>query len=227
MDTSLDDSFKKIKNQKWLPFIGQNYLSTPDNKKLLIVGESHYHNGTQGSIDKHNDPNYTRIVVKELAIQREYWGTKIFPNFHMALFGNDSFDTDAFWNLTSYYNFVQRPMITNKGRPSKKDYYEGWLVFFKTLKIIKPSSCLFIGVESSNSLRKVIQQSDFELISFEKDNKINRTFPRRVTIKGTDSQQIDLVFIKHSSRYFSWDKWNEYITTNLSEQINWFRKKIN
>ena len=36
MDTSLDDSFKEIKNQKWLPFIGQNYLSTPDNKKLLI-----------------------------------------------------------------------------------------------------------------------------------------------------------------------------------------------
>ena len=142
MNTKLDEKFKRVKNQKWLPFVGDNFMEIPKNRRLLIVGESHYHDNSQKSIDKHNSPDFTRQVVNELAIDRWYWGTKIFPNFHRAMFGNDNFNADLFWNLTTFYNFVQRPMETNKGRPSYDDFYNGWITFFDTLDILKPSFLL-------------------------------------------------------------------------------------
>lgn len=226
MEKSLDKSFRNIQNQKWLPFIGDNYLKAQDDKKLLIVGESHYHDNSKQSIDKHNAPSYTRLVIEELAIDRLYYDTKIFPNFHRAMFGNDNFDSNTFWNLTSFYNFIQRPMETNIGRPSYYDFYDGWATFFEIIKISKPKTCLFIGVGASNSLHNAIAESDFELVSFKEDDKISRTYPRQAIIKNSDNQHIDLIFIQHTSHHFSWSKWNEYINDKLSNQIKWFTDKM-
>jgi hypothetical protein len=226
MNTQLDIEFKNVKKQKWLPFIGNHYLTIPEDRKLLIVGESHYHDNSQQSIEKHNSPDFTRQVIEELAIKKWYWGTKIFPNFHRAMFANDEFNTERFWNLTSFYNFVQRPMETNKGRPNYDDFYNGWMTFFETIKISKPSTCLFIGTEASNSLQHAINDSDFEVVNFTRDDKISRTYPRRATIKKSDDQLIELIFIQHTSQYFSWGKWNDYIKQKLSQQLEWFEEKM-
>lgn len=227
MNTTLDEKFKRVKNQKWLPFVGENFMNIPKDKRMLIVGESHYHDNSQKSIDKHNSPDFTRQVINELAIGRRYWRTKIFPNLHRAMFGNDEFNSNLFWNLTSFYNFIQRPMETNKSRPSRKDFFSGWLTFFDTLDILKPNSCLFIGTEASNSLRDAITESDFEIVNFTKDDKISRTYPRRATLKGVDGELTKLIFIQHTSQYFSWTKWNDYLKKKLSEQLEWFDKKLN
>ena len=66
MNTQLDIEFNNVKNQKWLPFIGDHYLTIPEDRKLLIVGESHYHDNSQQSIKKHNSPDFTRQVIEEL-----------------------------------------------------------------------------------------------------------------------------------------------------------------
>jgi len=147
MNTSLDKHFTNNLNQKWLPFIGDNYLNLSQNNRMLVIGESHYHNNTSESIQKHEDIDFTRKVINEMAINRWYYSTKIFPNFHRALMGNDVFDSKKFWHLVAFYNFVQRPMMTNRGRPSYNDYYDGWSVFFHVINILSPKICLFIGTE--------------------------------------------------------------------------------
>lgn len=124
-DTSLDLAFANITGLKWLPWVGDNYLNLETSNRLFVVGESHYHDTSQQSIDEQNSPNFTREVVQNIAINKNYRQFKIFPNFHRALFRNDKFDTTAFWNLVSFYNFIQQPMNTNKGRPSNTEFYDG------------------------------------------------------------------------------------------------------
>ena len=41
-DDKFDDQFRSIQGLHWLPWIGKDYLKVPPEKKLLIVGESHY-----------------------------------------------------------------------------------------------------------------------------------------------------------------------------------------
>lgn len=125
----IDSNFKDIEDLKWLPWVGDRFSSLSPENKLLIIGESHCHDNTPFSIEKHNAREFTRDVIEELAIERWYYGTKIFPNLHRALFRNDEFDSATFWSLVSFYNFIQRPMDTNRGRPSCDDFYNSWLPF--------------------------------------------------------------------------------------------------
>jgi hypothetical protein len=69
-----DRKFKDISNLKWLPWVGEHFNSLDINNRLLIVGESHYHDNTPASIEKHNSPDFTRQVVEELAVERWYYG---------------------------------------------------------------------------------------------------------------------------------------------------------
>lgn len=226
MDNQLDMELKNVKNQKWLPFIGDYYLTIPEDRKLLIVGESHYHDNSQQSIERHNSINFTREVIDEQAIKEKNCETRIFQNFHKAMFADNQFNTETFWNLTSFYNFVQRPMETNKDKPDSDDFKNGWSTFFETINITKPNTCLFIGVGASNLLQDTINESDFEIVNFTRDAIISGTFPRRATIKSSDNQLIELIFIQHTSKYFNWEIWNDYIKQKLSQQLEWFKGKM-
>lgn len=43
MTKSLDKELLEIKSLKWLPWIGDNYLSLQSSNKLLVIGESNYY----------------------------------------------------------------------------------------------------------------------------------------------------------------------------------------
>lgn len=206
----------EVPSLKWIPFVGQNY----NFNKVLIVGESHYHENNKESILKHNDPNFTKIIVNELAIQRRYWSTKMFCNLHKTLIGNDNFNTTKLWNNIAYYNFVQRSMNTNKGRPDKNDFVLGWEVFFKLSEILQPKICIFVGTSSSNYLQSFINLNtkDTKLIEFKWLDKIGRTHPRYAKINFKNFI-FEIYFIQHTSQYFSWSKWHKYLEGKIPNEI--------
>ena len=35
-----------------------------------------------------------------------------------------------------------------------------------------------------------------------------------------------ILFIKHSSQFFSWNKWNEYLKNEIGNQLSWFEERI-
>lgn len=216
---------KEIEGLKWLPWIGNHFSAMKENR-ILIIGESHYHDNSEESIEKHESPLYTQKVIKELAIERKYWKTKIFPNFHKAIMGNDSFNSNDFWNLLSFYNFIQKPMNTNNGRPTKNDFYQGWFSFFKVIEILKPNTCIFIGTESTNSFQKAILESNYKIELFERDEKISGVYPKRAVLIDSQDNKIELYFIKHTSKYFSWEKWNSYLQNQMTKQINWLKNEV-
>lgn len=221
-----DKSFQKINGLKWLPWVGDSYTSTPSKNRLLIVGESHYHDNTLETVTRHESQQFTRKVVQEFAIERLYYGTKIFPNLHKALFRNDQFEAEAFWKLVSFYNFIQRPMATNRERPQYPDYYEAWAIFWEVIALLEPQTCLFIGVTSSNSLMHALENSDFRTTGVKKENRIGRCSQRTATITSNSNHSTNLIFIQHSSKMFSWTKWNEFLKTKISDELSWFEDVI-
>lgn len=210
-----------------VPWVGDQFDSVAPDYRLLIVGESHYHDGTIGSIKKHNSPTYTIEVVEELAIDRCYYETKIFPNLHRALFRNDEFDSEIFWNLISYYNFVQKPMNTNKGRPSYDDYYSSWSTFLEIIKILKPRTCLFVGTSAANSLEHALQTTKYQTEGVQWEDWISNAYAKSAIIKDEHNRETNLVFIRHASQMFSWSKWNEYLKKKMPDIIDWLNIQLN
>lgn len=226
MNNLIDQSLSAIPTLKWLPWIGEHYFDLEENSRILIIGESHYHNGTEKSIISHNSPTFTRAIIQEMAIDRQYYKTKFFPNLHLALFRNDNFDKNAFWNSVSFFNFIQRPMNTPKSRPEWQEYYTGWETFFAIVKILKPTTCIFIGLTSSNSLADAIRNTELSIDGINSEDKIGGASPRTTTIKDKENNQIKLIFIRHTSQRFSWSKWNDYLRKIIPSELIWLEKRI-
>lgn len=210
--TKFDNQLRQINTLKWLPWIAEDFANT--KIKLLVVGESHYEGGKKE--EKYENKQYTRIIHKETAVERNYYNIKVYPNFHRAMFGNDNFDAEKFWNKTAYYNFIQRPMFTNKDRPTEQDNKIGWETFVDLVTILKPDICIFLGTSSANSFNEIMQSKNIEHKKVRWRKKISNSYPKVSEI--TISKQLTkLIFIRHPSQYFSWQKWNEFLKTEMSE----------
>lgn len=205
---------------KWDPYIGKNYFK--NETRILVIGESHYKKGVD--IEKYENKNFTNHVVKVHAIQGKY--SKLFPNFHKALFGELEFDEQKLWDNLAFYNFVQRSMETNKKRPTKNDFIEGWSTFFKIVEVLKPTHCLFIGLSASKTLRIAAEFKNIEILNFERCPKIQNTFPRKFSMRINNNKLINVIFIKHSSQYFSWSKWNDFLQKEIKNELIWLRQKL-
>ncbi|WP_019037707.1 hypothetical protein [Psychroflexus tropicus] len=204
---------------KWEPFIGKNFEIGISQKKILIVGESHFHNGSEKSIKKINKINFTKIVIKEMAIKKEYWSTKFFQNLHRTLVGSDNFKGENLWDYLAFYNFIQRPMETNKERPRSKDFLIGWNSFFYVIKEIKPDICIFIGTSPSHYFSEFKKERvDFKTIKFKRLDKIGNSYPRYAKILR-ENNEIEFYFIKHTSSYYSWKKWRAFLEKKIPDQI--------
>jgi len=223
----MDKALEKINGLKWIPWVGNQYNFIEIDSKMLIVGESHYHDNTKQSIENHNSPNLTREVIEEMAIGRDYYETRIFQNFHKALFRNDEFNSSVFWNLVSFYNFIQRPMNSNKERPSDDDYYNGWLSFVEVVKILKPKTCLFIGNSAANYLDHALyKNSDYSSQGVKWEDCISNAYAKSAILSDKEGNCINLIFIRHTSQMFSWDKWNTYLRKKISSELEWFNGKL-
>jgi hypothetical protein len=216
-----DQDFKEISNLKWLPWIGVNYLTTPF--KILIVGESHYAEDNEDRIKEFDRPETTRECIVDMGVENNTYGVvKFYQNIQYLLVGNKNFSTEELWSRVSFYNFIQKTMITSKTRPEYLDYHNSAGVFFKLLEKLEPKYCLMCGVSSINALKNTIQDSSFTEISFDKFDKIGSIYPRIMTIKSKQDKIINLIFIQHPSHHFSYDNWKEFLINKSPELLNQF-----
>lgn len=209
---------------KWLPWIGKDFAE--QGNRILIIGESHYYNPEEkGSFEKHQTKTFTREVISEMAIQRDYYGTRIFQNFHKAIFGNDNFDTEKFYNVISFYNFIQKPMNTNKGRPTYNDFLDSWASFVEVINVLKPTICIFIGTSAADAFNEYVSKNDIKYTAVERIEKIGSNYAKSCSIT-IDSIDFPIHFIKHTSQYFSWSGWNEYLKRTIPATIEWLKKLV-
>ena len=203
-----DELFNEVEGLKWLPWVGSDY----SENRLLLVGESHYVRDESKKVHFSNK-NATVVTVADF-VKGHNWN--LFENTQYALIGTDKVDRKALWESVAFYNFIQRPMDTPKGIPSRNDFKDGWKVFFELLKILKPSHCIFLGSSGAEYLWPLIEKNND--IAFKKNNcslekrdrKIGSCFGKIAHLEF-DDVCTDITFIRHPSKYFSKDKWHEYL----------------
>jgi len=156
-----------------------------------------------------DDKGLTRDVVKESPVDHD-WLNKMFENFHRAIFLNESFKADVFWESIAFYNFVQRPMdYTYKERPSYNDFYKGWSVFLSVIDILKPTDCIFIGVAASNTFSQSMSMLGADAFGVEWLEGQGAS-ARRFTIRRNWGD-LTPICIRHTSSYFSYEWWHEFL----------------
>lgn len=213
-----DEALMNINGLAWLPWIPDGYASRPDHQKLLIVGESHYYRGNTPEERRLDRDGYNDVSTTRTMVDGRGWGTKTWSALPKLLFDDLNYDDQKLWTDTAYYNFVQRPLNHSiSERPSAEDFRQGWAVFNELIQIMKPSHCLFIGVESTNH---------YSLGDIYKGDKLCGVYPRTATLNLGD-YSASLVFIHHLGRCKDRDipHWHNYLVDNHDSLFQWLKSK--
>ena len=213
-----DLEFKRIKGLTWLPWVGTNYFQL--DHRILIIAESHYQTPGE-SIEK--DDSITRKVVQIYAIPRDK-PAAMFENLYRCLFATNDINRELLWSNIAFYNFVQRPMPTIKSRPNEQDFHMGWKVFVDIVKNLKPTECIFVGVEATKFFNDNMYKLGIPYNSVQRLKLENlRRYARQFSIVLNDTT-IPCVAIQHTSHHFSWKSWNVFLQKGYNEILKDLQK---
>lgn len=230
INMNFDEQFKNIQALKWLPWVGKDFSNLPEKRKLLVVAESHYDWHEEGSLEDLEYPEFTRWFIEGHTISAPNNPTKVIRNTERALFYDNPTNEQkiGFWQSVSYYNIVQRAMESINERPNDLDYSIGWDTFFKVINILQPDYVLFCGVEASNHtyhFNQAFKDNNFTSDGIQWLDMIGNTYSRIAELNLNDNYNPKLVFIKHPSKYFSWENWAEFIDKEMNDYTTWLRSK--
>jgi len=224
IDTSFDEVLSNIDDLTWLPWIGSNYKN--HKRRLLIIGHSQYELGSNDEEYRNNfmsateDKDDTRKRIYQYPISR-WWRNKIYDNIHRALLGTNDFDKELFWKQVCFYNFIQRIIDYRshiKEQPKPIEFYNSWKPFIDLIKILNPTDCIFIGVSASHGFNQAMEDLRINYSPIKELEKIGGTKARIASLKINENE-INLSFIQHTSKMFSWRKWNIFLESNNKEVI--------
>ncbi|MBU0988135.1 MAG: hypothetical protein KKH68_12880, partial [Proteobacteria bacterium] len=142
-----------------------------------------------------------------------------YRNIERTIYGKGEIsdaEMEHLWVSIALHQYVQRPMKNKDERPDANDYKAGAIILKEILGIMKPRLCIFLGTD----WKKIGPISEYAVRSENKYyEKINGSCPRVFTY-GVDGQEAKLLMIKHTSKYFSWDKWHsEFLATEAPEYL--------
>ena len=230
LNTQKDKDFANIPDLSWLPWLGSRFYA--QEKRLLIVGESHYAQGEtaeefQKDLDRQRNPNFTRKLIEETQIQ-DLYKYKLLDNFWEALLAKKP-NKAALWEHVAYYNFVQRSMDYSSfdgkkaEQPNTTDFRNGWKTFAEVVKIIQPTDCIFLGLKAAAGFGNLKTDSSVSHFEYHYPPKIGNMSPVEgsVIISG---QKIDVSFIQHCSSYFSPEAWHPFLVKRHREIIDFLHR---
>ena len=229
--TQQDHHLNKIPNLSRFPWVGSEFFDS--EKRLLIVGESHYAMGKtkaeyEEDLLRHKNPDFTRKLIEETQIQNLY-KYLLLDNFWQALFHKQP-NKSEIWKHISFYNFVQRSMDYSsfdgekKEQPNIADFKNGWAVFAELVKVLKPTDCIFLGLKASQGFGNLKTDQKVTQFHYSYAPKIGNMTPLEGSVT-IDGQKINVSFIQHCSSFFSPHSWNPFLQKRHPELIDFLMKK--
>lgn len=214
-NNSVDAQLSEIEHLTWLPWIGSDYFNNTIDERILILGESHYDANPATYRQTMNNRLFTRAILSEYGIGDDSKGTPFFNNIQKAFQGADGTKPSKFWKNVAFYNFVQKAMEQIKHRPTSGDFYKAWKVFPQIIEVLKPSVCVFIGVSASYQLGNMLENEDYRSVEWTWGEKIGRSKGRHTTVMNRNGEQTKLIFIRHTSAFFTSEKWHQFLAPLL------------
>ncbi len=121
-------------NYFFKPWIGQNYNNSKYGK-ILIFGESHYHNG-----ENKLNPEFTREVIEEYLSGEYYPAYRIYSNLGLIFNPDDKFEL---WNNCAYANLIQHALSDADDQPNSAHIETVIPAFWDYINEIKPEKIIF------------------------------------------------------------------------------------
>jgi len=229
MHTEIDDQLIAIEGIKWLPWIGEKYLSS--KSKLMIIGESHYlWDGENGAYDILNDSNFTRAIVynnHQQNLKDVEHTIKPLDGIERTILNSRNIsltDKVAISDTFVYHVIVQKDLSSRKERPNYNAYYDGWKTLIEIAKKLEPKTLLAIGVESYDACVNYAKEIRILKENNREAFKINRTYPRKCKIE-VNGNEIVIIFMRHASSFYSWSQWHTYLAKYFN--IEEFKNDLN
>jgi hypothetical protein len=229
IDHSFDNDLSSVSGLTWLPWIGKDYKT--NEKRLLIVGESHYQVGANDNEYEKRfqaataNINFTRECIYESPISNK-WHNNTFKNIHRVILRSDNITRGLFWEQVAFYNFIPKLMdYREKERPTWVDFYSSWKTFIELVKILTPTDCIFIGVSASNSFNLAMQELQVDHEPVKWLEPIGTAYARTAKLK-LNNTEIKISSIQHASKMFSWSKWNTFLAREHRETLRFLESKV-
>ena len=210
IDTSYDDLFNNRLDLPWLPWVGKRFSQT--DKKTMILGESTYNwdPGNEEVAKRISKSDHLRIIHQNHALNYNR-SSGFVRNIEKAIFYMKAptvLEKKLLWSSVVYHNLVLRAMRIIDDRPKYNDYLTGWKVFIDMSTLINIEQCIVYGLERNkiDSLIETLKAGQIFYNYRKLKVKIGKSYPRIVDIHLED-KQVKLIFIRHPSSYFSWEKW--------------------
>ena len=207
-------------NLKWQPWIGPNYHAA--EKKLLIIGESHY-----DSVNREGDLEYAECIqwfIHGVEVGDPNNPQPFIRNIERAFYGDNPTpdQKQTFWNSIAYHVLIQRTLASRDERPVNDDFVNGWNNFFKIVHQLKPDYCLFCGVEAAaynGAFIEAANNHNFKAVNITHGKKVGNVALRFTTIADENGHESKLLFIKHPSSYFKREEWGEIIEEEMPDYV--------
>ena len=126
-----------MKHVKFLPWVGDRYQIGWNERRILVLSESHYCLSPEEVV-----PQITnRVMTDLLDANSEHESYKnTFTKFGNALMGKPlSFDEKkAFWHSVLFYNYVQVPLPAARIAPTEEEFAISETAFFEVLDTYQP-----------------------------------------------------------------------------------------
>jgi hypothetical protein len=177
------------------PWIGSNYDRNV-NKRLLVLGESHYG-------PKNLPSDFTVNLTREYT--RNEWSHRFWTNIMQVVDGRKHWEIDRnlFWSQIAFYNYIQEPVAETPGvAPSIGMWKKAEEPFFQVLEILRPTHVLVLSKRLwENMTSRSDPGSKLRLATEERDTRL---FPYENGIaKAT--------WLPHPSYGFSAERWHPWV----------------
>lgn len=219
LDQRFDDQLHVIESLKWLPWVGDKYNDSTNNK-LLVIGESCYQWNGKEAPERLAQKSFTREMIEFDDAINQKSTIRFYRNFERAFFNKRKPSAEAskeLWRSVCFHNLVLKPMPNKHKRPSMNDYIEGWKTLLNMSEILKPNYCIFAGTDSKkiDAFFEAIECLSFKTTTTLNPVKLGRSRGRKFVVESPSGSFFSIVFIKHPSAFFSWELWGEFLNEHI------------
>lgn len=212
IDTRYDQQFAARKTLPWWPWVGSAFAESA--VRTMIVGESVYMWGPDAQ-ERYSHVDGLRITHTNhaMAFRRD---SRYVRNIERALFASrkpSDRQKSALWTNVAYHNLVLKPLSSRRRRPTQEEYQDGWCELFDLCQLMGIQQCLVYGLEHSKLKALALAAAKCGHVCTLRE--AGALGSRRATLQLGDAQ-LELLFIRHPSAFFSWRQWAPIVRGSLA-----------
>lgn len=221
LDISYDHLFEARESLPWWPWVGSHFATSPF--RTMVLGESIYEWEDENRTifqERYARPTGLRETHRNHALSFGR-NSRYVRNLERAIFAASTPKDEqkrALWTSITYHNLVLSPLRNIEQRPSHTQFVKGWSETLDLCVLLRVEQLLIYGVGSRGALLEAARSKGLSC-HIQKGPKVGRCTARLGSI-DTGNTKIKLLFIRHPSEFFSWQRWGHVIRENLAFQFH-------